>query len=63
MQKLFLSASHSSPLKILVIIKVTFQLITYAKNTQNVLYMVKSCYMSHLQQSRFPQLENSEIQL
>lgn len=60
---LFLSPSHSSPLKILAITKVIFQLITYAKNSQTVLQMVKNCYMSHLQQSRFPQLENSEIQL
>lgn len=43
---LFLSPSYSSSLKILVIIKVIFQLITNAKNSQTILHKVKNCYKS-----------------
>ena len=43
MQMLFLSASHSNLLKIPVIIKIIFKLITYAKDSQTVLYMIKRC--------------------
>ena len=43
MQKLFLLAFHSSLLKIPVIIKVISKLITYAKDSQTVLYMIKRC--------------------